>query len=129
MLALDGNTAPYLLNAYVRVRSIFRKARLDPAAVTAEPACQAPQERALALLLLEYPRVVASVAESLEPHRLCNHLHELAAGYHRFYEHCPVLKDGVPPDVRDARLSLCDLVARTLHHGLDLLGIRTVERM
>jgi len=129
MLALEGNTAPYLLNAYVRVRSIFRKGGVEPSSVTAEPACSEPQERALVLLLLEYPRVVAAVAESLEPHRLCNHLYELSAGYHRFYEHCPVLKDDVPSEVRDARLALCDLVARTLHHGLGLLGIRTVERM
>ncbi|MEM0915327.1 MAG: arginine--tRNA ligase [Planctomycetota bacterium] len=129
MLALEGNTAPYLLNAYVRIRSIFRKGEIDPATVAAEPACHEPAERALVLLLLEYPRVVASVADSLEPHRLCNHLYELASSYHKFYEHCPVLKDGVAPDVRDARLALCDLVARTLQSGLGLLGIRTVERM
>ncbi|MEM9789343.1 MAG: arginine--tRNA ligase [Planctomycetota bacterium] len=129
MLALEGNTAPYLLNAYVRIRSIFRKGEIKPAAIIAEPACDEPQERALVLLLLEYPRVVASVADTLEPHRLCNHLYELASAYHKFYEHCPVLKDDVAPDTRDARLALCDLVARTLHHGLGLLGIRTVERM
>ncbi|MEM9253464.1 MAG: arginine--tRNA ligase [Planctomycetota bacterium] len=129
MLALEGNTAPYLLNAYVRIRSIFRKGEIDPAKVAAEPACHEPAERALVLLLLEYPRVVASVADSLEPHRLCNHLYELASSYHKFYEHCPVLKDGVAPDVRGARLALCDLVARTLQNGLGLLGIRTVERM
>ncbi|MEM6332695.1 MAG: arginine--tRNA ligase [Planctomycetota bacterium] len=129
MLALEGNTAPYLLYAYVRVRSIFRKGAVDPAAVAAEPACTEPAERALLLLLLEYPRVVASVAESLEPHRLCNHLYDVATSFHRFFEQCPVLKEGVPAEVRESRLALCDLTAKVLQGGLGLLGIRTVERM
>ncbi|HEX7010628.1 MAG TPA: arginine--tRNA ligase [Phycisphaeraceae bacterium] len=129
MLALDGNTAPYLQNAYVRIRSIFRKGNLDadhvlPQAIRLAHAA----ERQLALKLLQFPRVIAATAQSLEPHRLCNYLYELATAYHQFYEQCPVLS--APDDAtRDSRLALCELVARTLKQGLSLLGIDVVEQM
>jgi arginyl-tRNA synthetase len=129
MLALEGNTAPYLVNAYVRIRSIFRKGGIDPASIAgAMIRLEDPAERALALQLLQLPRIVDAVAESLEPHRLCTYLYDLASGFHKFYEHCPVLTADTDAR-RMSRLALCDLVARTLKLGLGLLGIETVERM
>lgn len=129
MLALDGNTAPYLQNAYVRIRSIFRKGGIDPS--TLDPAAirvTQDAERALVLKLLQFGPTVLGVADSLEPHRLCNYLYELASGYHQFYEHCPVL---TAPDeaTRQSRLTLSHLVAKTLQQGLALLGIDVVEQM
>ena len=130
MLALEGNTAPYLQNAYVRIRSMFRKAGEEgiDAAGPAEIVIEEDAERALALELVRFPQVVRAVGESLEPHRLCNYLYELASAFHRFYERCPVLS---APDVRlrDSRLRLADVTARTLRVGLGLLGIGTVEQM
>jgi arginyl-tRNA synthetase len=129
MLALEGNTAPYLQNAYVRIRSIFRKGAVDAASLSSASITVAqPAERALALKLLQFGSVVASVAESLEPHRLCTYLYELATGYHQFYEQCPVLKAD-DAATRASRLRLSDTVARTLADGLGLLGIGTVEQM
>jgi arginyl-tRNA synthetase len=130
MLALEGNTAPYLQNAYVRIRSIFRKASDEGIAadVSLPVVVDDEAERVLALKLLQLPQVIHAVGESLEPHRLCNYLYELASAYHRFYERCPVL---TAPDerLRGGRLRLCDLTARTLATGLGLLGIETVEQM
>ncbi len=129
MLALEGNTAPYLINAYVRIKSIFRKGEIDPVTITGDMInLEEDAERALALHLLQLPRIVGSVADSLEPHRLCTYLYELAAGFHKFYEKCPVLTAETDAQ-RSSRLALCDLVARTLKLGLGLLGIETVERM
>ena len=129
MLALDGNTAPYIQNAYVRIGSIFRKGQIDPASIRAEPVVIAdPVEHAVAIQVLQLPAVVAAVAESLEPHRLCTYLYELATLFHRFYERCPVLTAPDEP-TRASRLALSDLVARTLQQGLDLLGIGVVEQM
>ena len=132
MLSLEGNTAPYLLNAYVRTQGIFRKAKaqgLRPPSVDAKAIrVEQPQERHLALHLLQLPQVITAVADSLEPHRLCTYLYELASLFHKFFETCPVLR--AEDDVtRASRLALCDLVARTLKQGLDLLGIETVEQM
>ena len=129
MLALEGNTAPYLQNACVRIRSIFRKGGIDPSACAGAALVIAqPAERAVALEILQLPAVIAAVADTLEPHRLCTFLYELASLFHQFYEQCPVL---AAPDTatRDSRLLLCDLCARTLGQGLALLGIETVERM
>jgi arginyl-tRNA synthetase len=130
MLALEGNTAPYLINAYVRIQSIFRKGEIDVAKVdAAKIQLGEDAEKALALKLLQFGSVVQSVATSLEPHRLCTYLYELASGFHSFYEKCPVLKDGVAADIKDSRLALSALVARTLKEGLNLLGIDVVDRM
>ena len=129
MLALDGNTAPYLLYSYARIRSIFRKGGVDFDDYRVESVAVAePAERELTLQLLQFPGVVQNVADTLEPHRLCNYLYELATRYHRFFEHCPVLQ--APDDTaRSARLGLCHLTARVLDRGLGLLGIRVVEQM
>ena len=129
MLSLDGNTAPYLQNAYVRIQSIFRKGGIDPdGGSKAAIRIREFPERELALHVLQFPEVVTSVADSLEPHRLCGYLYELATSMHRFYEQCPVL--GAEDDqTRQSRVGLCGLVSRTLRTGLDLLGIGVVERM
>ncbi|MBB5110382.1 arginyl-tRNA synthetase [Micromonospora echinospora] len=126
MLSLDGNTAPYLQYAYSRVRSIFRRAgaaaRPDAEVTLAEPA-----ERALAMELVGFGAVVEEVADGLEFHRLTAYLHRLAVAFSAFYERCPVLRADGP--VRESRLVLCDLTGRVLRQGLDLLGIRTPERL
>ncbi len=126
LLAMEGNTAPYLMNAYVRIRSIFRKAgaEADPLApvTVAEPA-----ERALAIKLVQYAETVPGVVEDFRPNLLANYLYELANTFHSFYEACPVLK--AEPATRASRLLLCDLTARTLAHGLSLLGIACPDRM
>ncbi|MGH7893423.1 MAG: arginine--tRNA ligase [Candidatus Binatia bacterium] len=126
MLAMDGNTAPYLQYAYARIRAIFRKGGLVDA--PAAPIILAhPAERALVLLLLQLDAVVDVVGESLEPHRLCGYLYDVATAFSAFYEACPVL--GADPPLRASRLVLCQLTARTLETGLGLLGIDTVDRM
>ncbi len=128
MLALEGNTSPYLQNAYVRICSIFRKGEVARDALDVSTLqVNEPAERALAIALFGLPSVIESVSASLEPHRLCNYLYDLASLYHAFYERCPVLK--APEPLRSSRLALCDLVARTLRLGLELLGIRVVEQM
>lgn len=127
MLAFDGNTAPYLQYAHARIRSIFRRGgeAADPKeqVVVAEPA-----ERALALELLGFGTVVATVAETLQPHRLCTYLFGVATRFTDFYESCPVLRADTP-ETRRSRLVLCDLTARVLATGLGLLGIDAPERM
>ena len=130
MLALDGNTAPYLQNAYVRILSIFRKGGIEREKLSSATIdlCD-PSEKALALKLFQYSSAVDSVIERLEPHRLCTYLYELASLFHTFYEACPILKDEVLPASRESRLALCDLCARTINDGLGLLGIATVEKM
>jgi arginyl-tRNA synthetase len=129
MLSMDGNTAPYLQYAYARIRSIFRKGNVDPASLSgAEIQVGAGVERKLVLELLKLPRIVDQVVKSLEPHRLCTYLYEVASTLHQFHEQCPVLK---APDeaTRLSRLALSELVARTLRTGLGLLGIDVVEQM
>ncbi|HEX7081621.1 MAG TPA: arginine--tRNA ligase [Gammaproteobacteria bacterium] len=130
MLAFEGNTAPYLQNAYVRIRSIFRRAEAQGLDVpSAGPIVVGDDaERALVLKLLQFPQTVRSVGETLEPHRLCNYLYDLASAYHVFYERCPVLTAS-DDATRASRLRISDLTARTLRTGLGLLGIGTVERM
>jgi arginyl-tRNA synthetase len=183
MLALSGNTAPYLQYAYTRIRSIFRKSEasssqavvgseagralpLTPALSPWErearvqsvvegeapasserrgvlsplPECEgehtsaqktilltAPEELALAKQLLNFGLVLEAVAEEYRPNYLCNYLYELAGGFTRFYETCPVLKAEEPQ--RSSRLALCELTARVMHQGLDVLGIETPEQM
>lgn len=129
MLAMDGNTAPYLQYAYARIRSIGRKAAAEGVATSPETVFlfEAPAERALALQLLQLDTVIESVARSLEPHHLCGYLYAVATAFSAFYESCPVLQ--AEPALRASRLALCDLTARTLATGLDLLGITVVERM
>ncbi|MEU3114742.1 arginine--tRNA ligase [Micromonospora chalcea] len=126
MLSLDGNTAPYLQYAYSRVRSIFRRAGAA-ARPDAEVSLAEPAERALAMELVGFAAVVEEVAGSLEFHRLTAYLHRLAVAFSAFYERCPVLRADGP--VRESRLVLCELTGRVLRQGLDLLGIRTPERL
>jgi arginyl-tRNA synthetase len=128
MLALQGNTAPYLLYAYARIKSIFRKLE-NPESRIQNPELKlaAPEEIALAKHLLNFGLTLEAVAEEYRPNFLCNYLFELAGKFTGFYEKCPVLKaEGA---VRESRLALCDLTARVLKQGLDVLGIETVEQM
>ena len=127
MLAFDGNTAPYLQYAHARICSIFRRAGVEPPRDLPEIVVAEPAERALALELLGFATVCAEVAESLELHALATYLFTLASAFTAFYERCPVLRS--EGDTRQSRLALCDLTARTLARGLDLLGIAAPTRM
>jgi arginyl-tRNA synthetase len=127
MLSFDGNTAPYLQNAYVRIKSIFRKGNIQ-SLENHTFAIHDDIEHRLAIKILELPYVTGLVAEELVPHRLCNYLFELATNFHQFYEHCPVLI-AEDASVRNSRLLLCDLTARTLQLGLSFLGISVIEQM
>lgn len=126
MLALDGDTAPYLQYAHARVRSIFRRAGREAEPVPVVDLAH-PAERTLALALLGFGPVVTEVAGTLEFHRLAGQLHRVATAFSAFYEHCPVL--GADEPVRASRLVLADLTARVLRQGLHLLGIASPERM
>jgi arginyl-tRNA synthetase len=129
MLALNGNTAPYLLYAYARIRSIFRKGEgtFNAQRSTFNVQLTAPEEIALARHLLNFGLTLGAVAEEFRPNFLCNYLYELAGHFTTFYEKCPVLKsEGV---TRESRLVLCDLTARVLKQGLEVLGIEMLEQM
>jgi len=126
MLSLQGNTAPYLQNAYVRVRSIFRKLGAELGCVQ-DVVLTEPAELALAKKLLQFGEIVPLVLHDFRPNLLANHLFETANAFHTFYEACPVLKsEGVR---QHSRLVLCEATARVLKHGLDLLGVQVPERM
>lgn len=135
MLAFEGNTGPYLLYAYVRINSIFKRG-VERGILTegqrpwadATLLIEQPAEKTLALELLRYPGTLAAVSDSLEPHRLCQFLYDLASAYMSFFESCPVL---IAEDdaTRLSRLRLCDLTARILADGLHTLGLPTLERM
>jgi arginyl-tRNA synthetase len=134
MLALNGNTAPYLLYAYTRIRSIFRKLNetSPPAFCLADAAggpfpLDAPEELALAKHLLNFGLVLEGVAEECRPNYLCSYLYDLAGCFARFYETCPVLKAGQPE--RTTRLALCELTGSVLQQGLTVLGIETTDQM
>ena len=130
ILALDGNTAVYLLYAYARIRSIFRKAQAEGLDTRSANACitlSAPQELALAKHLLNFGMVLDGMASEYRPNFLCNYLYELAGYFTSFYENCPVLKS--EPAQRASRLMLCELTGRVLKQGLELLGIQTLEQM
>ncbi|OLD88719.1 MAG: arginine--tRNA ligase [Verrucomicrobia bacterium 13_1_20CM_4_54_11] len=141
MLSLQGNTAPYLQNAYVRIRSIFRKAGESPVTtplsgvreetsgrrVALTLALTNPAEINLAKRLSQFAEIVPQVLNDFRPNILANYLFEVANAFHTFYEACPVLKSEEPG--RSSRLALCDLTGRVLHRGLDLLGIKVPEKM
>ena len=128
MLSFQGNTAPYLQNAYVRIRSIFRKAVEQGIATDATSiVINDPAERALALQLLQFAQVLPSVLEDQRPNLLCLYLYELANSFHSFYEACPILKS--EGEIRSSRLALADVTRRILKTGLGLLGISVPERM
>lgn len=125
MLAMEGNTAPYLQYAYTRIASVFRK--LDSHSTEGGFVLEAAEERALALELARFGDALQSVARETAPHLLCGYLYGLATQFSRFYEACPVLKSDGP--LRASRLQLCRLAADTLKTGLGLLGIDTLEVM
>jgi len=127
MLALQGNTAPYLLYAVVRIAGIARKGGDLDAASTGGLQFSEPQEWALVRELLKFDAVIAEVEEELLPNRLCTYLFELSQVFNRFYDQVPVLK--AEPEALPSRLALCRLTADTLKLGLGLLGIATLERM
>ncbi|WP_448247085.1 arginine--tRNA ligase [Thalassotalea agariperforans] len=129
MLSFEGATAPYLQYAYSRIQSIFTKAGINPADLPSEPSIAEPQEKALAMKLLQLEEVLDAVIAEGTPNLLCNYLYELASLYMSFYEACPILKDGISDEVKTARLVLCKLVSNTLKQGLDILGIDVMERM
>jgi arginyl-tRNA synthetase len=129
MLATDGNTATYMQYAYARCRAIFTKGGIDPASIRNSPVkLVEPSERALALQLLRFEETLAAAAAEYLPHYLTAYLWDLAKSYSVFYTNCPVLK-AETPELRNSRLVLCDLTARTIQTTLGLLGIGTVERM
>jgi arginyl-tRNA synthetase len=126
MLSLQGNTAPYLQNAYVRIRSIFRKSG-EPAPKIDTLILRHPSEINLAKRICQFAEIVPQVLNDFRPNILANYLFELGNSFHTFYEACPVLKSDEP--VRGSRLALCDLSGRVLQCGLDLLGIKVPEKM
>ena len=130
MLTFEGNTAPYLMYAHARIRSILRKAQVgrgDRALAAEQITIEAPTERALALELLEFPSTLVRLGETLQPHRLCQHLFQVATAFTRFYDACPVLNAEAAVSV--SRLVLCSLTARVLERGMDLIGIEAPEQM
>lgn len=137
MLSLHGNTAPYLQNAYVRIRSIFRKADVAAplsrgesrrqSAVATTLTLNEPAEINLAKRVCQFAEIVPQVLNGFRPNILANYLFELANSFHAFYEACPVLKSEEP--ARSSRLTLCELTGRVLQKGLELLGIKVPEKM
>lgn len=129
MLALDGNTAPYMQYAYARVQSVFRRAEISQAQASALGVGELADvnEQRLAVALLRLQEVTEQMAAEAMPHYLCTYLYELANLFMRFYEHCPILK--AAPQVRDSRLALCAHMAAVVQQGLALLGIEVLEQM
>lgn len=128
MLAFEGNTAPYMQYAYTRVLSVFRKAGLDAETLSGEITLTDEREALLATRLLQFEEVITQVARDGTPHVMCAYLYDLAGLFSGFYEHCPILA-AEEASVRNSRLQLAALTAKTLKQGLDTLGIKTVERM
>ena len=126
MLSFEGNTAPYLLYACTRIKSLLRK-QGDDCGVNELTELTQPEERALLLKALQLPEIVEIVARECYPNLLCNYLYELSGAFMRFYEACPVLK--AEPQIRHSRLALASLTEQALEQGLDLLGIQTLEKM
>lgn len=129
MLSLQGNTAPYLIYAYVRVQGISRKGQIDFEQLSQQPTIQLQEETELALArhLLQLAEVLEQVSHDLLPNRLCQYLFELSQKFNQFYDRCPVLQAVEP--LKNSRLALAHLTARTLKSGLYLLGIQVLERM
>lgn len=129
MLSFEGNTAPYMQYAYTRIRSIFNRSQIALSEVEqAQLSITDEKERALAIKLLQFEEAVQVVGKEGTPHVLCAYLYELAGAFSSFYEHCPILNHD-NQQVKLSRLKLALLTERTLKQGLDLLGIKTVEKM
>ncbi|OAQ14165.1 arginyl-tRNA synthetase [Bibersteinia trehalosi Y31] len=127
MLSFEGNTAPYMQYAYTRIRSIFSRAGIDADSVVGDIAINEEKERALAVKLLQFEEAVSTVAKDGTPHVLCQYIYELAGIFSSFYEACPILN--AEENVKNSRFKLANLTAKTLKQGLDLLGIKTAEKM
>ena len=129
MLAFEGNTAPYMQYAYTRVLSVFRKADIDESALAnAQVVISEDREAQLAARLLQFEETLTVVAREGTPHVMCAYLYDVAGLFSGFYEHCPILS-AENEEIRNSRLKLAQLTAKTLKLGLDTLGIETVERM
>ncbi|MDO8233895.1 arginine--tRNA ligase [Citrobacter werkmanii] len=129
MLAFEGNTAPYMQYAYTRVLSVFRKADIDESALAnAQVIIREDREAQLAARLLQFEETLTVVAREGTPHVMCAYLYDVAGLFSGFYEHCPILS-AENEEIRNSRLKLAQLTAKTLKLGLDTLGIETVERM
>ena len=131
MMAMDGNTGTYMQYAYARNRSIFRKGGVDPVSLRTNPAqviLEKPEERSLAAQLLRFEESLTFAAAEYKPSFVTSYLWDLAKTYNGFFQNSPVLK-AEAPELRQSRLLLCDLTARVIQRGLDLLGIAVVERM
>jgi arginyl-tRNA synthetase len=131
MTSTEGNTATYMQYAYARNRSILRKSEVDEAQLRASPPLpdlSTPHERALALQLLRFSEALEAAAADYRPNLITAYLWDLSRVYSGFFQNCPVLR-APTPELRQSRLLLCDLTARVIRQGLDLLGIRTIERM
>ncbi|RZQ55645.1 arginine--tRNA ligase [Pseudidiomarina tainanensis] len=128
MLSFEGNTAPYLLYAYTRVNSVFSKAGVNPDQIDAPFVLKDEREINLANTLVRFNEVVHSVADKAMPHFLCGYLYDVAGAFSSFYEACPILQTE-DDSVRQSRLKLAALTAKTLRQGLELLGIPTLEKM
>jgi arginyl-tRNA synthetase len=131
MLAMNGNTGTYMQYAYARVRSIFRKGEVNVDKLRSSSASiqlGTPAERALGLELLRFSEALDLTLKDYRPNQLTSYLFDLAKCFSTFFEECPVLK-AEPPSLRQSRLMLCDLTARSIKKGLELLGIKVVEKM
>lgn len=128
MLSFEGNTAPYLLYAYTRVASIFDKAGLDMNTFNSDIALNEEKEKDLANKLMKFGEVLHRVTERGQPHILCTYIYELAGLFSSFYEHCPVLS-AETEEQKNSRLALSALTGKTIQQGLDLLGIKTLQKM
>ena len=129
MISFDGNTAPYLQYAHARICSIFRRANVERASVrNFVPTISHAAERELAMRVLQFDSAVWDTLDKYSPHRLCTYLYDLATSFSSFYEQCPVLKAETETE-KNSRLMLCDLTARVMRSGLDLLGIEAPEQM
>ncbi len=128
LLSFEGNTAPYLQNAYVRIQAIFRKGTVETETLKQKTlSITAKEEHTLAIKLLEFSDVINTVANDLTPHKLCTYLYELASRFHQFYEACPILN--AETQTKDSRLLLCLCTGNVLKQGLHLLGIEVMEKM
>lgn len=128
MLAFEGNTAPYMQYAYTRVLSVFRKAGIEPESLQGNIVLTEAREAQLAARLLQFEETITQVARDGTPHVMCAYLYDLAGLFSGFYEHCPILSAD-DEQIRNSRLQLAALTAKTLKQGLDTLGIKTVQRM
>jgi len=127
MLSFDGNTAPYLLYAYARIQSVLRRLAEEGVQPGKNIALDQPEERALAIKILQFAELVKQLGLDCYPNQLCLYLYELSGAFMKFYESCPILK--ADAEVRQSRLALAALTALTLKRGLNLLGIEPLQKM